>query len=57
MAYDFIVSAGAYCQTTHQVRRITNTRVTSLFDWVLAPHDGLIYCLKNNFTDFSMTNI
>jgi hypothetical protein len=47
-----IVSLGAWCQTTHQIRRMFGASVSSPYDWLVTPLDALIASLRDGGQQF-----
>ena len=44
------MSLGNFCQTAHQIRRITGDGRASFFDWLVTPATALVRVLESGFT-------
>ena len=52
MEYDEVISLGSRCQTAYQIRRLTGKTQAQVFDWMIAPHRGVVKAIETNFSDF-----
>jgi hypothetical protein len=58
VAYQSVISLGAYCQCAYQIRRYTGCNSASYFDWLGTPYSGLIHELTHEFkTSFRLLSL
>ena len=58
MIYDSVIGIGGNCEVAKQLRRYMSTESAHIFDWWIAPFDGTIALLDNDFSDiFDASNM